>query len=187
MSNRAKCLVDIIALIIIYVIFFFKKWKAKGKDKLLVNTLFYIYMALVLYVTLMPIIVSLPFIFNHPYVPMNLLPFNDYFSGRGDTVWQILLNAIMMMPFGFLIPIVKKQKLFSCILWAFLFSLSIELFQPLINGSRSSDVTDIITNTVGGMIGYFLYLIFRPLVSTILNYLKSTNKHKLDSASKLSK
>lgn len=187
MSNSVKCLVDIIALIIIYVIFFFKKWKAKGKDMLLVNTLFYIYMALVLYVTLMPIIVSLPFIFNHPYVSMNLLPFDDYFSGRGDTVRQILLNVIMMMPFGFLMPIVKKQKLFSCILLTFLFSLSIELLQPLINGSRSSDVTDLITNTVGGMIGYLLYLIFRPFVSAVLNCLESTNKHKQGSASKLSK
>lgn len=181
MSNSVKCLVDIIALIIIYVIFFLKKWKAKGKDRLLVNTLFYIYMTLVLYVTLMPILVSLPFILNHPYVPMNLLPFDDYFSGRGDTVRQILLNVIMMIPFGFLMPIVKNQKLFSCILWTFSFSLSIELLQPLINGFRSSDVTDLITNTFGGTIGYFLYLIFRPLVSTILNYLKS------EAASKLSK
>ena len=185
MSNSVKCLVDIIALIIIYVVFLFKKWKAKGKDKLFVNTLFYIYMVLVLCVTLMPIIVSLPFIFNHPYVPMNLLPFDDYFSGRGDTVRQILLNVIMTMPLGFLMPIVKKQTLFSCILWTFLLSISIELLQPLINGSRSSDVTDLITNIFGGMVGYFLYLIFKPLVSTILNCLKSTNKHKQESASKL--
>ena len=168
MNHNLQYLVDFIALIIIYAIFFYKKWKAQGKDKLLINTLFYIYICLVLYVTLMPILISLPFIFNHPYVPMHLLPFDDYFSGRGDTVRQILLNVIMMMPFGFLFPIVKKKKLFSCILWTFLFSLSIELMQPLINGFRSSDVTDLITNTVGGMIGYFLYLVFRPLVSTIL-------------------
>lgn len=87
---------------------------------MLVNTLMYIYIALVLYVTLMPIIVSLPFIFNHPYIPMNMLPFDDYFSGRGDTVRQILLNIIMMMPFGFLLPMVKKQNILSCLLWTFL-------------------------------------------------------------------
>lgn len=180
MSSSIKCLVDIIVLIIIYVHSFFKKWKAEGKDKLLVNTLFYIYIALVLYVTLMPIIVSLPFIFDHPYAPMDLLPFDDYVSGRGDAVRQLLLNVIMMIPFGFLLPFVKKQKLFSCIFWTFLFSLSIELLQPLFN--RSSDVTDLITNTVGGTIGYFLYLILRPLVNIILNHLKSTNKHKQESA-----
>lgn len=172
MNNSMKCLIDIIVLVIIYAIFFFKKWKAKGKEVLLVNTLLYIYIVLVLYVTLMPIIVSIPFIFNHPYESMNLLPFDDYFSGRGDAIRQILLNIVMMIPFGFLMPIVKKQKLFACTLETFLLSLSIELLQPLINGLRSSDITDIITNTFGGIIGYLLYLIFKPLVNIILNRLK---------------
>ena len=31
---------------------------------------------------------------------------------------------------------------------------SIELLQPLISGARSSDITDVITNTVGGILGY---------------------------------
>lgn len=128
MGNGIKCFVDIIVLILIYVIYLFKKWKFKGKDVLLVNTLFYVYIILVLYVTLMPIIVSLPFIFNHPYVPMNMLPFDDYFSGRGDTVRQIILNIIMMIPFGFLMPIIKKNNLFMCILRTFLFSLGLSCF-----------------------------------------------------------
>ncbi len=38
----------------------------------------------VLYFTLMPIITSLPFIFNHPYTSMNLDPFIDVLNGRGD-------------------------------------------------------------------------------------------------------
>lgn len=173
MSNITKCLVDIVVLIMIYFIFFFKKWKGRGIDKLIVNTLMYVYIIMVLYVTLMPIIVSLQFVFNHPYVPMNMIPFDDYFSGRGDTVRQILLNVIMMVPFGFLLPIVKGKKLLSCILWAFLFSLGIELFQPLINGARSADITDLITNTVGGFLGYLLYLVVKLLINEILNRLKS--------------
>lgn len=173
MNNSAKYLIDIIALVIIYAIFPLNKWKAKGKVILLVNTLLYLYIALVLFVTLMPIIVSLPFVFNHPYEPMNLLPFDDFFSGRGDTVRQILLNTIMMIPFGFLMPIVKKQKLVACILSTFLFSLSIELLQPLISGSRRSDITDLITNTIGGIIGYLLYIIFKPLVNIILDRIRS--------------
>jgi glycopeptide antibiotics resistance protein len=172
MSNITKHLVDVVVLVIIYFIFFYKKWKDKGIGKLIINTLMYVYIVMVLYVTLMPIIVSLPFVFNHPYVPMNILPFDDYFSGRGDTVRQILLNVIMMMPFGFLLPIVKNKKLLSCILLTFLFSLGIELLQPLIGGVRSADITDLITNTVGGFAGYLLYLMFKPLVNKILNKLK---------------
>ncbi|WP_313345343.1 VanZ family protein [Sedimentibacter sp.] len=173
MNNYIKYLTDIIALIIIYAVFLFKKWKSKGKDMLLVNTLLYVYIALVLYVTLMPVILSLPFIFDHAYIPMNMLAFDDYFSGRAYAAQQILLNVILMIPFGFIIPIVKKQNIFSCALLTFLFSLSIELVQPLINGFRSSDVTDLITNTIGGIIGYLLYLAFKPLINTLLNLLKT--------------
>lgn len=47
-------------------------------------------------------------------------------------------------------------------------SLGIELLQPLIDGFRSADITDLITNTVGGVIGYGIYLVFRPVTSWIL-------------------
>ena len=120
----------------------------------------------------MPIICSIPFIFNHPYVPMNMIPFDDYFSDRGDALRQIILNIIMMMPFGFLLPIVKKQNLLSSVFWAFLFSLGIEVTQPLINGFRSADITDLITNTLGGLLGYLIYLVFKPLVNKLMIYLK---------------
>ena len=96
-----KILVDFIALIMLYVLCLFKKWQSKGKYALLVNTTMYVYLSCVLLVTLMPIITSLPFIFNHPY-NMYLVPFDDYLNGRGDTVRQIVLNVIMTVPFGFL-------------------------------------------------------------------------------------
>jgi len=60
----------------------YKTWNSKGKDILFVNTLMYVYLSFVLYFTLMPIITSIPFIFNHPYKPMNLIPFIDVSSGK---------------------------------------------------------------------------------------------------------
>lgn len=172
MSNYIKYLIDIIVIITIYYLFFFKNWKAKGKDVLLVNTIFYVYVSMVIFVTLMPVIVSLPFVFNHPYIPMNMKAFDDYFACRAFAVEQIFLNVLLMMPFGFLLPIVKKHNIFSCTLLTFLFSLTIELLQPLINGFRASDITDLITNTAGGIIGYLLCLVFRPLINAFLDYLK---------------
>ncbi|HOQ37894.1 MAG TPA: VanZ family protein [Acetivibrio sp.] len=172
MSNSLKVIIDFIVLAILYAVVFFRKWRTKGKAKLVVNTLMYIYISLVLYVTLMPIVVSLPFIFNHPYVSMNMIPFDDYFSGRGDAVRQIVLNVIMMVPFGFLLPLVRKQNVLSSLLWTFLFSLGIELTQPLINGFRTADITDLITNTMGGLLGYFLYLLFKPVINKIISHLK---------------
>ncbi|HIS17705.1 MAG TPA: VanZ family protein [Candidatus Coprovivens excrementavium] len=169
-----KELVDFIVLFLLYIFIFYKRWKLKGKDVLFINTIMYIYLSFVLYFTLMPIIASLPFIFNHSYVPMNLVPFIDVSSGKGDFIRQVVLNIIMTIPFGFLLPLIKNKKtnLIKIILYTFLLSLGIELLQPLINDFRSSDITDLITNVLGGIIGYILYIIFKPLTTKILHYIK---------------
>ncbi len=168
-----KEIIDFIVLILLYVFILYKKWKVKGKDVLLVNTIMYIYLSFVLYFTLMPIITALPFIFNHPYISMNLVPFIDVLDGRGDFARQVGLNVVMTIPFGFLLPLVKKAniKVSKVVLYTFLLSLFIELLQPLINDFRSSDITDLITNVIGGFIGYLLYLIFKPLTIRVLNYI----------------
>lgn len=167
-------LADFIVLFILYIFIFYRRWKLKGKDVLFINTIMYIYLSFVLYFTLMPIIASLPFIFNHSYVSMNLVPFIDVSDGKGDFVRQVVLNIIMTIPFGFLLPLIKNQKinLIKIVLYTFLLSLSIELLQPLINDFRSSDITDLITNILGGIIGYILYIIFKPLTTKILSYIK---------------
>jgi non-lysosomal glucosylceramidase len=147
MNRILKIALDFILLIVAYFRFCYKPWRANGRKTLVVNTLMYVYLSLVLFVTLMPVVASLPGIFNHPYKPMQMIPFDDLIHKRGDALRQILLNTVMTIPFGFLLPLVKKQSIFTCILWTFLFSLAIELLQPLLNGLRSADVTDLITNT----------------------------------------
>ena len=128
-----------------------------------------------MYFTLMPIITYLPFMFNHSYHPMNLEPFVDVINGRGDFFKQVILNVIMTIPFGFLLPLIKRKniKLLKVIFYTFLLSLSIEILQPLINADRSSDITDLITNVIGGIVGYVIYLILKPIIVKILSSLKS--------------
>lgn len=170
-----KYAIDFTALALLYVFVFFKKWKIKGKDILLVNSLLYLYLSFVLYFTLMPIITSIPFVLNHPYTPMNLVPFIDVLMGRGDFLRQVVLNIIMTMPFGFLFPLTQKKnaRFFKTVFFCFLMSLGIELLQPLINGFRSSDITDLITNVIGGILGYGFYVIFKPVTAWILDHLKN--------------
>jgi len=168
-----KYLVDFTVLALIYIFAFFRRWKSKGKDVLLVNTLMYIYLSFVLYFTLMPVITYLPFVLNHPYRPMNLVPFIDVAAGRGDSFRQIGLNVLMAVPFGFLFPLTQNRTVgfvkttVSC----FLMSLSIELLQPFFN--RFSDITDLITNGIGGIIGYGFYILFKPIIFWILDRLKT--------------
>lgn len=172
-----KYLVDFTALALLYAFVFFRKWRGKGRDILLINTLMYIYLSFVLYFTLMPVITSIPFVLNHPYTLMNLVPFIDVSMGRGDFLRQIVLNIIMTMPFGFLFPLTQNRTAAfgRTVFFCFLMSLGIEILQPLISGSRSSDVTDLITNVIGGILGYGFYVLFKPVTFWILDHLKSRN------------
>lgn len=172
MKRVIKYAVDFAALVIIYFAWLRPRWKRQGKAVLVANTLMYLYMSGVLFVTLMPVISSLPFCFNHPYAPMHMVPFEDALYGRGDFVRQIILNIIMTMPFGFLYPLCRKCEgkgcsFLRCVLATVLLSLTIELLQPLINGARSADITDVITNTAGGAIGYAAYCGLKPLIKAI--------------------
>lgn len=172
-----KYLIDFIALALLYIFVFLGRWKVKGKDILFVNTLMYIYLSFVLYFTLMPIITSIPFVLNHPYTPMNLVPFIDVLARRGDFFRQIILNVIMTIPFGFLFPLTgnRTAKFGKTVFFCFLLSLGIELLQPLINGFRSSDITDLITNVIGGMLGYGFSVMFKKVTFGFLDYLKTRN------------
>lgn len=173
-----KIVVDFVFLVVVYFLVFYKKWKAKGIDVLFINTTMYIYLSFVLFFTLMPILTSIPFMFNHPYKTMNFVLFVDVLNGRGDFIRQLILNIVMTIPFGFLLPIVKKGKigLLKVSFFTFLLSFSIELLQPLINGFRSADITDIVTNMTGGIIGYIIYSIFKNLIGKILKYIRNCNK-----------
>lgn len=173
MKYMIKYLIDFAVLVLLYVFIFFKKWRTRGRDSLLVNTLMYAYLSLALFFTMMPVITSIPFMLNHPYKPMNMVPFIDVFLGRGDFFRQVSLNVILTLPFGFLFPLTQDKKakfgptVFSC----FLISLGIELLQPFFD--RSSDITDLITNVIGGVLGYGLYVIFKPVTFWILEHLKT--------------
>ena len=173
MKYLIRYLIDFTGLIFLYAFLFFGKWKAQGRDRLLVNTLMYAYLSFVLFFTMMPVITSIPFILDHPYKPMNLVPFIDVSMGRGDFFRQVVLNIAMTLPFGFLFPLTrgKRAGFGVTVFFCFLMSLGIELLQPFFD--RSSDITDLITNVIGGALGYGLYAVFRPVTSWVLERLKS--------------
>lgn len=172
MKYLIKYFIDFAVLLFLYAFVFFRKWRSQGRDRLLVNTLMYAYLSLVLYFTMMPVVASIPFILDHPYKTMNLIPFIDVSLGRGDFFRQIFLNVIMTLPFGFLFPLTrsKKAKFSVTVFFCFMMSLGIELLQPFFD--RASDITDLITNVIGGALGYGLYAIFKPVAFWILGRLK---------------
>lgn len=74
-------------------------------------------------------------------------------------------NVIAFMPLGFFIPAVCKSMKngFLAVLCCFSVSLLVETLQ-LVFKLGSFDVDDLFLNTLGGLLGYIVYLIFRGLL-----------------------
>ena len=83
----------------------------------------------------------------------------NHFSTRE---WRnIILNIMMFVPFGFLLPLVSKrfQAFWKTYLAGFLFTFLIEMIQLLFN-LGICELDDFMNNTVGAMIGYGFYRLF---------------------------
>ena len=97
-------------------------------------------------------------------------PFVGMITGPIDTI----LNVILFIPLGFFLPLLYKK--YHCMktvaLTGFLFSLAVEFVQMFDWGS--SDINDLITNTVGACIGFWVYcLLSRILPANLKNQLQS--------------
>ena len=155
-QNLAQYLPDAAVLAAVFLLLL-PRWRRQGRRRLAVSALFYLYMAGVLWVTVLPVLSVIGA--HHPYQPMVLEPFRDLRLGYGNALRQLLLNALMTMPLGFLWPLVRRRSgLLRAVGAAFLLSLCIELVQPLLPTARTADITDLICNTAGGLTGYVLYL-----------------------------
>jgi len=79
-----------------------------------------------------------------------MIPFTGHFS-------EMLENFIVFIPLGLLLGIVfREANLWKKLAFIFGFSLAIETIQYLL-AIGVSDITDVITNTLGGLLGLMIY------------------------------
>jgi len=84
--------------------------------------------------------------FSHEWFSMRFLPYS--FAPR-----NVFINLAMMFPVGFLVYIFSKNRRFlKTILFAFLLSIFIEFYQFLLPVSRTTEITDVLFNTLSGII-----------------------------------
>ncbi len=83
---------------------------------------------------------------------INLIPFDSV------GILTYILNIIMFMPLGFLLPLIWKnfRNIINVSLTGLGFSLAIELCQ-LFN-LRATDIDDLMMNTLGAVLGYFIWV-----------------------------
>jgi glycopeptide antibiotics resistance protein len=99
---------------------------------------------------------------------LNLTPLQPIFLAikygaiNAGMATQFLLNIIMFLPFGFVLPFVFRKK-FSGFLPILFISLMVSFLTELIQliSGRNADIDDLIANTMGGLLGFALYVFWQ--------------------------
>ncbi len=108
----------------------------------------------------------------------NILDFSTYIETlKSPPVYQMLFNIVLTIPFGIYLRYYFNRKWWEVLTFSFMLSFFFEvtqfscLFGIYPRPYRMFDVDDLIVNTIGGMVGYFI----TPLFSWLL-----PSKDKLD-------
>lgn len=91
-----------------------------------------------------------------------------YSTDPNVTISNLGLNILLFMPFGFFLFLClrKKASLFKVTFYGMCLSFTVELFQYIFPIGRSTDVDDLILNTVGTLIGASLAKILNAMLSS---------------------
>lgn len=157
-----------IVMITGYLILIKSRYKQLNFSQIVWLSLLYFYVWLILFLTIIPkdFSINLNWRNSIPIKPPydNLKPYFDLTLARPGSLTDVVLNILMMMPFGFLYSQFKKAKLIDVVLTTFLLSSFIEVTQLITTRflvyHRFFDITDIINNTIGGLVGFIIYRIF---------------------------
>ena len=86
----------------------------------------------------------------------NLIPLIDIVNSPLAYTKNTILNIILFVPLGFLVPAIWKnyRSVRTMFFMGFALSVSIEILQ--IFTFRLTDIDDLITNTAGAVIGYYI-------------------------------
>jgi glycopeptide antibiotics resistance protein len=121
--------------------------------KSLSKTLLGLYSLLLLWLVLFKLSFDIPAVLGHGTRSLNLVSFAGYAGGRSE----MITNLVVFIPLGLLLSINFKRTSFRRKLaFVFLLSVASEVVQYIL-AIGITDITDVITNTLGGFIGLALY------------------------------
>ena len=121
-----------------------------------------LYLLTLLWLTLFKLSYDIPSILaNFQTRSLNLIPFVTY----GQTgISETVSNFVTFIPFGLLLSLnFKKAALRRLLIVVFGFSAAVEALQFIL-AIGTTDVTDVVTNTFGGLVGIVLYRLANKIV-----------------------
>lgn len=122
--------------------------------------LFIIYLIAVTWIILFKMELDISLLRNMNFRNINWIPFSEplVVNGKVD-VSEMILNTIVFIPFGIYLSMMKeKWNFIQKLLPMFGTSLLYEVMQYIL-AIGGSDITDLITNTLGGILGLGIYFL----------------------------
>ncbi len=127
--------------------------------KALPRVLFVGYTALLLWLILFKFSVHIAAVLHYDRRSVNVVPFSKASGSSGE----MFDNVLVFIPFGLLLGVnCKRLDFWRKILVVFVFSITAEALQYIF-AIGASDITDVITNTFGGLVGLVAYELGRRI------------------------
>ena len=119
------------------------------------KTLLALYLLILLWLVLFKFSFDLPSVLlDHQTRSLNLIPFADFSQ---DNLSEMISNFVVFIPLGLLLNVnFKRSDLWRKLTLVFIFSLGAEMVQ-FVFAIGATDITDVVTNTLGGFSGLILY------------------------------
>lgn len=148
----------IIFIMIITILYFPVLMILKKRGKNIIRQFGNLGLCCSIFLIIFATILFVPITFHPEQYVINLVPFN-WEDDTNQIIVEVIPNIMMFVPLGFFIPVIfkNKRKLYKTTIMVFLLTFSIEFFQYFIG--RLADINDIITNLLGGIIGYCIFKI----------------------------
>lgn len=153
----ARSYPDLIVLGVIYILILLTHWRKEGFRNCILHTCLYFSMCAVFLFTLMPFINDISNLFDGVKTGFNFIPFVDAIHNYAAWDIQIIENILLFVPFGFFHCFFGKHPYRNTMFAGMLLTLTVELIQPFLSTYRIFDVTDLITNTLGALVGILLF------------------------------
>jgi glycopeptide antibiotics resistance protein len=135
-----------------------KRIRVDYMRKILSRGLLALYLVTLIWLVLFKLSFNISKVLDHHHRSLNLIPFAAPSIVNGKINFdEMIYNCLFFIPFGLLLNVnFKKVGFLPKFIFILIFSLTAELIQ-FIFAIGATDITDVITNTLGGFLGLKLY------------------------------
>ena len=140
----------------------------ENRQRNLTKILFIIYIVILVWILLFKMSFSINEIYKSRSI--NLIPFRAsvIVNGKID-ISEIINNIVVFIPVGIYVCMLKKDcSIFKKISVGFFISLGIEVLQFIL-AIGATDITDLIGNTLGGILGIGVFYLFSKVLKNRTN------------------